>query len=305
MSAPVGHSDPQPSAGFDPAATRVDSHQHFFFPERFSYPWMTGSASALRRPLGPEQLRDASAGTGVGRWVTVQAVGDIVETQHLLDLASSTPEMVGVVGWVDLEEPAVGETLARLAGRPGDGRLVGVRHIVHDEPDPGWLDRPAVQRGLQAVGDAGLCYDLLVRARELPAATRAVRTAPTTSFVLDHIAKPPIGREDVALWRDRLSPLAALANVAVKFSGMVTETPPEGWSAADFLPYAAGVLEMFGPDRVLFGSDWPVCTLVSGYAQVFEAAWAALAGAGATTAELDGIFGGNATAIYSLDQPGR
>lgn len=283
-----------------PVAAAVDAHQHFFFPERFPYPWMTGGAEGLRRPLGPDELRAAMQGTAVERCITVQAVHDVAETEHLLGIAAATPEVVGVVGWVDLENDGVVDRLAALKARPDGGFLVGVRHIVHDEVDAEWLGRPAVRRGLRAVGDAELCYDLLVRTRELPSAIAAAEALPGVSFVLDHIAKPPIGREDVNLWRERLAPLARMPHVAVKFSGLVTETAGPGWSAADFVPYAAGVLGMFGPDRVLFGSDWPVCTLVAGYSDVYEAAHDALEAAGADGADLTQVFGATAARVYGL-----
>lgn len=260
---------------------------------------MTGEAAALHRPFGPDELRAAWASTSVGQCVTVQAVQALVETEHLLAIAAEAPEVVGVVGWVDLEDPGVGERLAALRTRPDGGFLVGIRHLVHDEEDPEWLTRPAVGRGLEAVGDAGLCYDLLVRARELPAAVAVVERLEGVSFVLDHIAKPLIGREDADIWCERLTPLARRPNVAVKFSGLVTETAG-AWSPVDFVPYAAGVLEMFGPDRVLFGSDWPVCTLVADYRTVYEAARHALIAAGAQAEEVSQVFGRTATRVYGL-----
>jgi L-fuconolactonase len=216
----------------------VDSHQHFWDPARADYPWMTDE---LRRRYGPEDLAPLLLEHGVTGTVVVQARHSLDETQELLDVAARTPFVLGVVGWIDLTAD-VDRQLASL-----DGSLVGVRHQAHDEPDPMWLLRDDVQRGLAAVGEAGLVYDLLVRARELPAAVETVRRNPGTKFVLDHVAKRP--RDDRA-WADGVAELSELPNVACKISGLLTEFDPEGT--------AERALAWFGPERCMFGSDWPV-----------------------------------------------
>jgi L-fuconolactonase len=227
----------------------VDSHQHFWNPATADYPWMTDDVAPLRRRYGPEDLEPLLHEHGVAGTVVVQARHDLDETHELLAIAAATPFVLGVVGWVDLTED-VEEQLAGL-----DGPLVGVRHQVHDEPDPAWLLRGDVQRGLAAVGRSGLVYDLLVRARELPAAVETARRHPELRFVLDHAGKAPhSGRDD---WARGVAALAELPNVTCKLSGLFTEADPEGT-----VVYA---LECFGSGRCMFGSDWPVCLLASGY----------------------------------------
>jgi L-fuconolactonase len=226
----------------------VDAHQHFWDPARAEYPWMSDDVAALRRRYGPEDLEPLLRAHGVAGTVVVQARQELDETRDLLAIAAATPFVLGVVGWVDL----TGDVPAQL--REFDGPLVGVRHLVHDEDDPEWLLRADVQRGLAAVAGAGLVYDLLVRARELPAAIESVRRHPELRFVLDHAAKRP--RHDAA-WAAGLVSLADLPNVTCKLSGLFTEFDPRGT--------VERALRWFGPERCMFGSDWPVCTLASEY----------------------------------------
>ncbi len=179
-----------------------------------------------------------------------------------------------------------------------DGPLVGIRHQVQDEPDPDWLARPDVRDGLRAVAAAGLVYDLLVTPRELAVAAATVRALPEVRFVLDHGAKPAIADGGWQPWADLVTELAALPNVTCKLSGLVTEADWAGWQPRDVLPYARHLLAAFGPERLLFGSDWPVCTLAGQYADVYalaEQAVAALA-----PAERDAVLGGNAARVYGL-----
>jgi len=215
----------------------VDAHQHFWDPETADYPWLTDD---LRRRYGPEHLEPLLRRHGVDGTVVVQARHSLDETRELLAL--DAPFVLGVVGWVDL----TGDVAAQLADL--EGSLVGVRHQVHDEPDAAWLLRDDVQRGLAAVGEAGLAYDLLVRARELPAAVETARRHPGIRFVLDHVAKRP---PDDGAWAEGVAALAELPNVACKLSGLFTETDPAGT--------VERALRWFGPGRCMFGSDWPVC----------------------------------------------
>lgn len=231
----------------------VDSHQHFWDPARAEYPWMTGDVAPLRRRYGPEDLEPLLREHGVAGTVVVQARHSLDETHELLALARATPFVLGVVGWIDL----TADVSAQLTGL--DGPLVGIRHQVHDEADPAWLLRTDVAQGLEAVGEAGLVYDLLVRARELPAAIAAVGRHPQTAFVLDHVAKRPA---DDRAWAEGVAALAALPNVVCKLSGLFTESEP-----ADTV---ARALEWFGPERCMFGSDWPVCLLAATYAEALE-----------------------------------
>jgi L-fuconolactonase len=216
----------------------VDAHQHFWDPARADYPWMTDD---LRRRYGPDDLEPLLLDHGVDGTVVVQARHSLDETRELLDIARSTPFVLGVVGWLDL----TGDVAAQLSTL--EGALVGVRHQVHDEPDPSWLLRDDVQRGLAALGEAGLVYDLLVRVRELPAATETVRRNPELMFVLDHVAKRPSAD---AAWAEGVAALAELPNVVCKLSGLFTEFDPVGT--------VEHALDWFGPGRCMYGSDWPV-----------------------------------------------
>jgi L-fuconolactonase len=210
---------------------------------------MTDDVARLRRRFGPEDLEPLLREHGVAGTVAVQARHSLDETRELLALAAATPFVLGVVGWLDL----TGDAEAQLS--EFDGKLVGVRHQVHDEADPQWLLRDDVQRGLAAVGEAGLVYDLLVRTRELPAAVETVQRHPEVRFVLDHAGKaPPFDRET---WAAGVSALARLPNVTCKLSGLFTEADPAGT--------VERALEWFGPERCMFGSDWPVCLLASDY----------------------------------------
>jgi L-fuconolactonase len=229
----------------------VDAHQHFWDPARADYPWMTDEVAPLRRRFGPEDLEPLLRDHGVRGTVVVQARHSLDETRELLAVAAAMPFVLGVVGWVDLTGD-VGAQLGEL-----DGQLVGVRHQVHDEPDAAWLLREDVQRGLAAVGEAGLVYDLLVRTRELPAALEAVRRHPGLRFVLDHVAKAPPSAAEHAAWSAGVAGLAGLPNVYCKLSGLLTEADPAGT--------AERALCWFGPERCLFGSDWPVCLLAGTY----------------------------------------
>lgn len=227
----------------------VDSHQHYWDPAAADYPWMTGELAPLRRRFDPGDLEPLLRAHGVAGTVVVQARHDLAETRELLALAEETSSLLGVVGWLDL----TGDVSRQLDGL--DGPLVGVRHQVHDEADPEWLLHEEVQRGLAAVGAAGLVYDLLVRPRELHAAVQTARRHPAVSFVLDHAGKAPALDRDV--WARGVSALAALPNVTCKLSGLITEADP--WGTAE------RALDWFGPERCMFGSDWPVCLLASEY----------------------------------------
>ncbi|HEV3102910.1 MAG TPA: amidohydrolase family protein [Candidatus Dormibacteraeota bacterium] len=249
----------------------VDSHHHFWDPSRRDYPWMGDELAAIRQRFGPEEFAPLLATAGVDRTIVVQTISSLDETREFLATANVTDFISGVVGWVDLTAPSVGETLAELRAVVGGNLLVGIRHQVHDEPDPRWLLRDDVRRGIAAVGEAGLVYDLLVKARELPAAVALVKEFPSMTFVLDHIGKPRIatGPRDEE-WEKAMAPLARCPNVYCKLSGMVTEADWTNWSAADLMPYVSRVLDWYGPDRCMFGSDWPVCLLAADYQRVID-----------------------------------
>ena len=283
-------------------AIRVDAHHHLWDPGRAEYPWLTDELAAIRRPFGPADLRAALAEAAIDATVLVQTRASVQETEEFLATAAVMPAIAGVVGWVDLTSPDVADTIAGLRSLPGGDRLVGIRHQVHDEPDPDWLRRSDVRRGIAAVGNAGLVYDLLLRTRELPAAVDTVRELPDVSFVVDHLAKPPIavGGAALAAWEAAFRPLGTLPNVAAKVSGLVTEADWERWTVDDLIGPVRVAVDVMGPERLLFGSDWPVCLLAADYGRVASAAATALEAAGVSEAEREAVFGPNATRAYGL-----
>lgn len=277
----------------------IDAHQHFWDPARADYPWMTGELAPIRRAFAPDDLRPELDRAGVSATILVQTRSNLDETVEFLAIAAATDFVAGVVGWVDLTDPAIADTLAALRSRPDGHYLVGIRHQVHDEPDPEWLLRGDVRRGLAAVERHGLAYDLLLRPRELPAAIRTVRDLPGLRFCVDHIAKPNIAGGGHAPWAAAMEAFRPeRSHVWCKLSGMVTEADWSAWTPAALAPYIGTALDVFGPDRCLFGSDWPVCLLASSY----EAVLAALL---ANLGHLDGaaraqVLAGSAAALYRL-----
>jgi L-fuconolactonase len=260
---------------------------------------MDDEVAAIRRPFGLEDLRPLLLANGVDRSVVVQTISSLDETREFLATAATSGFIAGVVGWADLTDRSIAHMLSELLGGPGGKLLVGIRHQVHDEPDPRWLLRDDVTRGIRAIGDAGLVYDFLVRARELPAALAVARRFPDIRFVIDHMAKPRIaaGPRDPD-WEQALAPLSDLPNVTCKLSGLVTEARWDAWTPDDLVPYVRRTLGWFGPDRCMFGSDWPVCLLAASYEQVMQAMRYALLDLNAT--ETEGVFGGNAMRVYRL-----
>jgi L-fuconolactonase len=272
----------------------VDAHHHFWDPLLADYPWMTDDVAAIRRRFGPEDLEPLLRENGVDGTVLVQARASLDETRLLLEAAEATPFVLGVVGWIDLTDPEAARVLAELRGR----QLVGIRHQVHDEPDPAWMLRPDVQRGIAAVGAADLAYDLLVRSVELPAAFETAKRHPGVRFVVDHLAKPPLRGGDMGSWADGLASLAELPNMTCKLSGLVTEADSSTWRNDGLFEYHRRALEWFGPERCMFGSDWPVCLLAAEYGEVLELLLRALDNLGA--AERAEVFGGTAARTYRL-----
>lgn len=282
-----------------PPAARVDAHQHLWDLAVRDHPWLTAAGMApIHRSFAVDDLAVAAAAAGISRTVLVQVLPDPRETIEFLDLAARSELIGGVVGWVDLTRPDLADVLAALRATPGGDRLVGLRHLVQSEPDPGWLLRADVGRGLRTMGSMGLCFDLLTLPHQLPAAIELARALPETTFVLDHLSKPPIAAGALEPWASRIRELAGEANVFCKLSGMVTEADWASWTVAQLRPYAATVLEAFGPSRVMFGSDWPVCLLAASYDQVVAAAEALLSGL--SPDERDQVFGGVAAAVYRL-----
>ncbi|SFK12162.1 amidohydrolase family protein [Bradyrhizobium sp. Gha] len=277
----------------------IDAHQHFWDPARADYPWMAGPELApIRRAFAPADLAPLLKANGIDASILVQCRSAIEETEEFLGVAHATPFVVGVVGWADLTDAALGDTLDRLRALPGGAKLVGIRHQVHDEADPDWLLRTEVQRGLAALFSRDLAYDFLVRTRELPAAIATAKAFPQARFVLDHAAKPPIADGGSAEWSARIAALAACGNVWCKVSGLAIEARWTDWDAERLLPFVQHVANCFGEDRLIFGSDWPVCLLAGSYDEIKGALEACLAKLGPRVREK--AFGLNAKAAYLL-----
>ena len=274
---------------------RIDAHHHLWDLTRRPQPWLTGpELDPIARTFELAELEPLLSGHGIDATVVVQSSSSLEETRELLDIAAgSGGRIAGVVGWADLTDPALADVLASLTGP-----LVGIRHQVQDESDPWWLSRPEVRAGLRTVARAGLAYDLLVTPRELPAALAAVQDLPEATFVIDHGGKPPIAAGEWEPWAGQLTALAAHPHTTCKLSGLVTEADWESWRPQDVLPYARHIVASFGPDRVLYGSDWPVCTLAARYYDVFALAEQAMASL--SPEERDAILGGTAARVYGL-----
>jgi L-fuconolactonase len=273
---------------------KIDAHQHFWRYNARAYPWIP-HGSALQRDWMPEDLASCLAAAGLEGSVAVQARQSLEESRWLLELTEQSPIIKGVVGWVDLRSETVEGDLAELAGHP---RFRGVRHVVQDEPDDGFLVQPAFMRGISKLQEFGLTYDLLIFPRQLPAAIELVHRFPQQPFVVDHLAKPPIKRGALSPWREQIRELARPPNVMCKLSGMVTEADHKQWDRRDLRPYLEVVIEAFGEDRLMYGSDWPVCLLAASYAAQHEAVAAELARFGAGLP--DKVFGGNASRFYGM-----
>jgi L-fuconolactonase len=276
----------------------VDAHQHVWDLSARGQPWLSAPRLApIRRTFTLDDLRPFAQAAGVGATVLVQTVALAAETPEMLALTDADPLVAGVVGWTDLTSPAVAAELARLASGPGGACLVGIRHQVQSEPDPDWLRRPDVIDGLRATAGAGLCYDLVVQPRQLPAACHAAAAVPDLTLVLDHAGNPPADPGDLSRWAAGVRQLASLPNTVCKLSGLVTNAPP-GSPARSFAEVADVVLSAFGANRVMFGSDWPVCLLASDYAGVVELA--ASMTTGLSRDERAAVFSGTATRVYRL-----
>lgn len=243
----------------------IDSHFHIWDPDQGDYGWLTGPFAPIRRVFTPADFAVAARTAGVVGGVLVQTWASVEETRGFLALAQANEPILGVVGWVDLCAPDVGEMLDRLLAGPGGYYLKAVRHLVHNEPDPDWLGRTDVRNGLLALVARGLAYDLLIRPREIPAAIALAKAMPDLRLVVDHIAKPAIARGEFEDWAGPFAGFADLSNVFCKLSGMVTEADFARWAPDQFARYFDHAIETFGPDRLMAGSDWPVCLVATDY----------------------------------------
>jgi len=273
---------------------RIDSHQHFWTYDPAQYPWI-GAGTPLQRDWLPGDLEREAQVAGVGGSVAVQARQTVEESRWLLQLAERSSFVKGVVGWVDLRSDRVEEELAEFSKQP---KFVGVRHVVQSEPSD-FILKPEFLHGLGKLKQFNLAYDLLLFPKHLASAAKVAADLPEQRFVLDHIAKPLVRAGLVQTWKDDLKELARHPNVFCKISGLVTEGRIPGWAPIDFRPYLDIVMELFGEDRVMFGSDWPVCLLAGSYGRVLELVADYFAQFSAAAQEK--FFGGNVSKFYRLN----
>lgn len=275
---------------------RIDAHHHFWRYNSEEYGWMSDEMAILRRDFLPPDLQAEIGRAGIDGVVSVQARQRVAETEWLLQLAEEHSFILGVVGWIPLTAPDAGEIAARLSLRR---KLRAVRHVLHDEPDEFYMLRDDFNHGVAALGPAGLAYDILIFERHLPQTIQFVKRHPNQSFVLDHIAKPRIRDGVLSPWKENIAALAKHENVFCKFSGMVTEANWGGWTEGQLRPYFDTVLEAFGPSRLMFGSDWPVCLMACDYLR-----WHQVVARSIETLSPDEqaqILGGTAARAYHLD----
>lgn len=274
----------------------IDAHQHFWQVGRFDYPWMSEDLGVLYRDYLPAQLEPVLRQSRVEKTVLVQASNSIEESRWLLELARENSFIAGVVGWVDLAGDEAGDQMRELSADP---KFKGVRHLVESEPEDDWLVQAPVLSGLKELSQYDLSFDLLVHTRHLKYARIVADQNPGLALVIDHLAKPPIARGEFAEWAREMQPLAQYQNVYCKLSGLVTEADWTAWTTNDLRPYVDYALELFGTDRIMFGSDYPVCLLAATYERVLESFQELLEDLGATDREK--IFGGNAARFYRLN----
>jgi L-fuconolactonase len=272
----------------------IDAHQHFWIYNRGEYGWIDETMASIRRDFLPPELMPQLAKNGFQGSVLVQVRQTLEETRWLLELAANNSFIRGVVGWVDLRSPRLRAELESFAANP---KLVGIRHIVQREPD-GFLLQPDFLRGTSMLEEFDLAYDILIYARHLPIAAEFVKRFPRQRFVLDHLAKPPIKSGAVDLWARGMRQLASFPNVFAKVSGLVTEADWQAWKPEDIRPYLDVAFECFGPSRLMFGSDWPVCTVAASYRRAVELLKDYLAGY--PVEDREAVLGGNAAKFWRL-----
>ena len=274
---------------------RIDAHQHFWLYNSAEYGWIDESMAAIRRDFVPEDLAGELSANEFNGSVAVQARQTLEETRWLLELAAASPRILGVIGWVGLRSPAVHSQLKPFARNP---KLVGVRHIVQAETDDRFLLRPDFLCGISLLEEFDLAYDILIYTRHLPVAAEFVEKFPRQRFVLDHMAKPPIKAGEIDVWEKGIRQLAAFPNVFCKVSGLVTEADWHHWMPEQIRPYLDVVFDAFGSERLMIGSDWPVCLVAGQYSRVMNVVndYVRSNCPGA----LEAILGGNAQRFWQL-----
>ena len=276
---------------------QIDAHQHFWHPGRGDYGWMPKDDPVLSRPYAPAELWPQLQAAGVEGTVLVQAAPTVAETEYMLGIADAAPWVLGVVGWVDFERPADLAELKRLAGHP---KFKGVRPMIQDLPDDNWMLREDVQWAFRALCDLGLRFDALGFPRHLANFLTILKRYPTMQVVVDHCMKPQIREKSDShfrFWADGISRIADETSAVVKFSALITEADAD-WTVEDLKPYVDHVVSAFGPERVMWGSDWPVCRLRGEYADWRAAALELTAGLSDVDRAL--VYGGTAAGFYGL-----
>lgn len=273
----------------------IDAHHHLWRYAPDLYPWISPGMGILQRDFLADDLLDEMEIAGVDGAVVVQARQDSAETEWLLELAHATPEILGVVGWVDLLAQDLERALERLSQNPW---LVGVRHVLQDEPDDRFMLRDDFNRGIDRLSEFGLVYDILIYSHHLEPAQAFVDRHPNQPFVVDHIAKPPIRDGEIERWRRALRELARREHCFCKLSGLVTEADWASWTEEQLRPYLDTALEAFGPERLMFGSDWPVCLLACDYGGWYQMVRTFTSPLSST--EQERIFGGTVLEVYNL-----
>jgi L-fuconolactonase len=274
---------------------KIDAHQHFWRYNNNEYSWIDDSMHVLKRDFLPEDLEQELHQAGFSGSIAVQARQNLEETSWLLSLADQNEFIKGVIGWVDLRSNNIEDQLQEFCQHP---KLVGVRHVVQDEPDDNFIVRDDFLRGISLLKKYKLVYDILIFPKHLPVSVELVKMFPDQTFVLDHIAKPNIKSKNIIPWKDDITKLAAHSNVFCKLSGMVTEADWKQWKRDDFYPYLDTVFAAFSSDRLLIGSDWPVCTVAGSYKSVMAIVPDYVENI--DNKESDRIFGRNAQLVYSI-----
>ncbi|MGQ8875366.1 amidohydrolase family protein [Paenibacillus sp. TSA_86.1] len=274
---------------------KLDAHQHFWNYNIRDYGWIGEEMSVIQRSFLPEDLQPILTESGLSGCVAVQARQSLEETNWLLELADKHEFIKGVVGWVDLCSEEASSQLEKVAANPW---LKGVRHVIQDEPDVKFVLRENFQQGIALLEQYNLAYDLLVSKEQLPYAVELVQKFPQQRFVIDHLAKPDIKAGVISPWKEAMEAMASYSNVHCKLSGMVTEADWNKWTQEDFTPYLDTVLRAFGSERVMYGSDWPVCTVAGTYAEVFNLLQTHVRSL--PEAEQQLILGDNCASFYNL-----
>ena len=276
---------------------RIDAHQHYWIYNPQEYGWIDDSMQTIRRDFLPDDLKPELSRAGFDGSILVQTRQTLEETRWLLALAAQAPTILGVVGWVDLRAPDAHAQLKALAGNP---KLVGIRHIVQGEPDDNFLLREDFLRGISILEEFDLAYDILIYPRHLPVAAKFVQRFPRQRFVLDHMAKPPIKSGEIRSWAEGIRRLAEFPNVFCKISGLVTEADWQHWTPEQITPYVEVAFESFGADRLMIGSDWPVCLVAASYERSIGIAKQYLERS--SPKEREAVMGGNAQRFWRLKE---